>query len=124
MLRESGKLHGRGSQAQFEALDAIRVTKVSAAKEFEDFRQLPKYSHVPLAVINPSPVKRVVKPRRPSPEFEILGSPSKQVHRPKGRMEIPESLMRPPMEISVGKKKRPKSSLGFGSSQPRFGLKS
>lgn len=31
--------------------------------------------------------------------------------------------MRPPTEISGGKKARPKSSLGFGSSQPRFGKK-
>ncbi len=37
--------------------------------------------------------------------------------------EIPESLMRPPTEISGGKKARPKSSLGFGSSQPRWGKK-
>ena len=59
LLRESGKLYGKGSQAQFEALDAVRVTKQSAVQEWEDFRKLPKYSHVPLAVINPSPVKRV-----------------------------------------------------------------
>ncbi len=31
--------------------------------------------------------------------------------------------MRPPTEISGGKKARPKSSLGFGSSQPRWGKK-
>ena len=31
--------------------------------------------------------------------------------------------MRPPMEITGGRKSRPKSSLGFGSSQPRWGTK-
>jgi len=30
---------------------------VSKAKEFESFKQIPRYSHVPMAVINPSPVK-------------------------------------------------------------------
>lgn len=32
--------------------------------------------------------------------------------------------MRPPMEVTGGKRRRPKSSVGFGSGQPRFGQKS
>lgn len=31
--------------------------KVEKVKEFETFRQLPKFSHVPNAIINPSPQK-------------------------------------------------------------------
>lgn len=116
LYRETLKAYGKGTDAHFDALDAIKVTKVSAAKEFEDFRRLPKYSHVPLAVIHPSPVKRHSKPRRPSPDFEIESSPQRLVHRPGKKYEIPDALMRPPIEITAGKKVRPKSSLGFGSS--------
>lgn len=123
LFRESLKLHGRNTPAHYDAMDAIKVTKVSAATEFEDFRQLPKFTHKTLAVIHPSPIKRMPKPRRPSPDFETRGSPTRLVHRPSGRYEIPESLLRPPMQISAGRKSRPKSSLGFGTSQPRFGLK-
>ena len=82
LFRDSLKMHGKNSQAYYDALDAIKVSKTSAAHEFEDFRQLPKYSHVPLAVIHPSPIKRMPKPRRPDPEFEASGSPSRFVHRP------------------------------------------
>lgn len=123
LYRQSIKIHGKGTPAQFDALDAIKVSKVSQAHEFEDFRQLPKFTHKELAVIHPSPIKRMPKPRRPSPEFELRASPTRLVNRPTGKFEIPESLVRPPMEITAGRKTRPKSSLGFGSSQPRFGQK-
>ena len=71
LFRESMKKYGKNSQAYHDALDAIKVSKVSFSKEFEDFRQLPKYSHVPLAVIHPSPIKRMQKPQRPDPDFEL-----------------------------------------------------
>ena len=52
------------------------------------------------------------------------GSPSKMVERPQFRHDIPESLIRPPLDVTrIGKKPRPKSSIGFGSSQDRFGVK-
>ena len=35
----------------------IRVAKVSQAKFYEPFRVIPKFTHIPLAVINPSPKK-------------------------------------------------------------------
>lgn len=59
LYKETLKTYNKNKEIQFDALDAIKITKVSQAKEFEDFRRLPKYSHVPLAVINPSPVKRL-----------------------------------------------------------------
>ena len=122
LYRETQKKYGRNTDAYHDALDAIKVSRVSFSKEFEDFRQLPKYSHVPLAVIHPSPIKRMPKPRRPEPDFEVEASPSRIIQRPGPRYEIPESLARPPVEISAGgRKRRPKSGVGFGSSQPRFG---
>ena len=59
LFRETQKMYGRGTDAHFDALNAIKVNRVSAATEFEDFRRLPKYTHVPLAVIHPSPIKRM-----------------------------------------------------------------
>jgi hypothetical protein len=40
----------------------VHVAKVSQAKFYEAFRVLPKFSHVPMAVINPSP-KKIRPPR-------------------------------------------------------------
>ncbi len=77
LYNESLKKYGKNTDAYHDALDAIKVSKVSFSKEFEDFRQLPKYSHVPLAVIHPSPIKRMAKPRRPNPEFEVQTSPTR-----------------------------------------------
>ena len=124
-LKETSKTFGRGSEAYHDALNAQKVSKVSFSKEFEEFRQLPKFSHVPLAVIHPSPIKRLANPKRPDPDFEIEASPTKLLNRPGKRYEVPDSLQRPPgMEPTTVKKSRPKTaSLGFGSSQPRFGAK-
>ena len=86
---------------------------------------MPKFSHVPLAVIHPSPVKRMAKPMRPNPEFEAEFSPYRLQQRSSSRHEIPESLMRAPRDDSTGDKKiKPKASIGFGTGQARFGLKS
>ena len=107
-----------------DALDAIKVSKVSQATEFEDFRQLPKYSHVPLAVIHPSPVKRMAKPMRPDPDFEADASPCRLQQRSRSRHEIPESLMRAPRDDAAGDRKvKPKASIGFGTGQARWGQK-
>jgi hypothetical protein len=56
--------------------------KVEKAKEFESYKRLPKFSHKPLAVINPSPRKKVSPPRPKSPTFTINAHPAKlQVKR-------------------------------------------
>ena len=36
----------------------VHFIKVEKAKEFEGFRRMPKFVHVPLALINPSPRKK------------------------------------------------------------------
>ena len=38
LLRETQKKYGKNSEAYHDALDAIKVTRVSYSKEFEDFR--------------------------------------------------------------------------------------
>ena len=69
-MKETSKQFGRNSEAYHDALGAMKISKVSFSKEFEDFRQLPKFSHKHLAVIHPSPVKRLPPPRRPEPDYE------------------------------------------------------
>ena len=49
----------------------VKFTKVEKAKEFESYRQLPKYSHVPLACIHPSPRKKRTPPREASPTIIV-----------------------------------------------------
>jgi len=43
------------------------------AKEFESYKHLPKYSHVSLAVIHPSPRKKKDKNPDKEPDFKISG---------------------------------------------------
>lgn len=38
--------------------DYVRHMQVSKATEFESYKHLPKYIHVPMAVIHPSPRKK------------------------------------------------------------------
>ena len=96
---------------------------MSKAREFEDYKRLPKFNHVPMAVIHPSPVKKRAPPKRPEPDLEVEASPQRLVKRPNWPpVEIPESLVRPPQDMNVSTKtRRPKSAVGFGSTQPRFG---
>jgi len=89
------KQHGKDTRAYFDGLDALKVTKVSNARETLDCYQLPKYSHVSLGVIHPSPVKRMVKPVRPDFEYEVEASPER-LHKREQRPEVPDNLMRPP----------------------------
>ena len=85
---------------------------------------MPKFSHVPLAVIHPSPVKRMAKPVRPNPELEAEFSPYRLQKRPDPRPELPESLMRAPRDENASEKRiKPRASIGFGSKQPRFSNK-
>ena len=61
---------GKMSRATREALDAIHVKHVSQAKEFETYKQIPKFSHIPLAVIHPSNRLKKRQPVRPTPDME------------------------------------------------------
>lgn len=43
---------------EFGISSNVKFLLVEKAKEFEAFRNLPKFTHVPMAVINPSPRKK------------------------------------------------------------------
>ena len=117
---------GKMSQATRDALDAIKVKHVSQAREYETFKQLPKFDHVSLAVIHPTSRQRKRVPVRPTPDMEkeINVSPARLNAKVDTRKEIPESLSRPPITSSMGggggrsssnKNKRPRPiSVHFG----------
>ena len=63
--------YGKMSNATEKALAQINVQHVSQAKEFEEFRRLPKFNHVSMAVIHPSPKKKKPAPKKPIHNFEL-----------------------------------------------------
>jgi len=71
----------------------VNKAKISQAGEFEAFRRLPKYSHVPMAVIHPTAKKQKAKPPAKEAELWLIGASPERQPRPK-RKEIPEELMR------------------------------
>jgi hypothetical protein len=48
--------------------------EVAKAKEFETYRNLPKFTHVPMAVIHPSPKKVKQLSPEPVPDLNISGN--------------------------------------------------
>ena len=96
------------SQATRDALDAIRVKYESQAREYETYKQLPKFSHVPLAVIHPTPKIKKRTPLKPTPDMEeeINISPARLGKKENTIKEIPESLVRPPITGGGGTRKR------------------
>lgn len=96
--RRGGSVSSK-SEAPKQAM--IRVARVSAAKEFEDFRSLPKYNHVPLAVINPSPTKKRARKQSETPDMEYWGTTCRLAERKNMRFEIPEHLTKPEVVITT-----------------------
>jgi|688.fasta_scaffold661149_1 hypothetical protein len=78
----------------------LHVHKVSEAKEFEAFRYIPKYTKPYMAVINPASPKKKPQPKKLEPEFEVEGSPSRIAIKRSNKKEIPEHLLKPPMETA------------------------
>ena len=69
------------------------------AKEFESFKNIPRFSHKPLSVIHPSPTKvdRKLKHVPPS-TLAFDASPVTVAHRKTNSKNIPEHLTRPPID--------------------------
>lgn len=75
----------------------VHVEKVSHAKYFEKFRELPKYSHKELACINPVP--KQLKPKKvPRPPLLELESNTLEIKpRAATAKNIPQHLIKPPI---------------------------
>ena len=73
---------------------------VAKAREFESFKQIPKYTHAPLAVICPPPWRQTKEPRHVPPRtLAFDGSRVELGIRPTAsKAEIPDHLVRPPID--------------------------
>mmetsp|Transcript_8432 Transcript_8432/g.14121 ORF Transcript_8432/g.14121 Transcript_8432/m.14121 type:complete len:93 (-) Transcript_8432:2664-2942(-) len=71
---------------------------VQKAKEIENFRRLPKYTHSPMGVINPPSLVKKPDPWRPDKSITFDGSTINLRKKENGKPEIPESLIRPPID--------------------------
>ena len=74
---------------------------MSKAREFESFKQMPKFSHPLGAVIHPSPTKQMKEPRhRPPRTLAFDGEPFSLETREKraDRTQLPDHLIRPPID--------------------------
>ena len=72
--------------------------KVSKASEYESFKQIPKFNHVSMAVINPPPFKKEIDIWKPPNNLQFDGSkvPLEVIrYEPKN---IPEHLLRPAID--------------------------
>ena len=74
----------------------FNTLKVSKGTEFETYKNLPKFNHVPFAVINPSPRKKKEPIFEPSPDYRIVGSASKLTIKKYEPKTLPDHLIRVP----------------------------
>ncbi len=74
--------------------------KVTKAKEFEGYRTLPKFDHVSMAVIHPSPTKKRAPYAPPTPDLTIGSRTAKMTERDTQRKQLPEHLIRPSLDTS------------------------
>lgn len=103
------------------------VHKISEAHEFEDFRNIPKFTKPHLAVIHPSPVKKKPPASRPELEFELEGSPARLLKKDYSKKEIPDHLMKAPIESTPKRKssrvKSPKKLKGSDKLKSKLEIK-
>ncbi len=93
----------------------VKILKVEKAKEFETFRNLPKFTHVPMAVIHPSPRKKKDRHESPTPNLAMTGSQAKLLVKRYEPKQLPDHLIRAPMDTSYSGTISPKRAKSSGS---------
>ena len=72
---------------------------VEKAREFESFKQIPRYSKPSMAVIHPSPEKVRKEPSHKPPKTLLFdGSPYALSKRPDTAKNLPDHLVRPAID--------------------------
>ncbi len=97
-FNKSGDLNGSSTSLGNSNGFSVKYHKVEKAREFEQYRQLPKYSHISLAVIHPSPIKKLPPAREVSPQIIVAAHPAKLQYKKYEKKQIPDHLMRAPMD--------------------------
>lgn len=94
------------SQGRYEIPEVqVKVVKVSQATEVPIYKKIPKYNHVPLACINPSPKKtRPVTAKEPKP-INLVTSPLKLEHQMREKKELEPHLIRVPFDPNATPRK-------------------
>lgn len=76
----------------------VKYVKVSHAKEVPSYKAIPKYNHVPLACINPSPKKLRPTTAQTRDELEMNANPLKLKHQVREKKELEPHLIRVPFD--------------------------
>jgi hypothetical protein len=71
---------------------------VSAAKFTPEYKMLSKFSHVPQAVINPSPKKPRNPPVESKPDLDVYSNSLKISRRIYDEKELPDHLIKMPID--------------------------
>ena len=90
-----------GTTANFGKIEKKLEFRVEKAKEFESFRQIPKYKHASLAVIHPSPTREKRKIWRPASSLGFDGLKNQPQMRRKEPKNIAEHLTKPPIDDAL-----------------------
>lgn len=64
---------------EFGISSNVKLLQVEKAKEWESYRNLPKFNHVPMAVIHPSPRKKKRVEKSPTPNLTLAGNTAKLI---------------------------------------------
>ena len=102
-----------------ELASNVKFIKVEKAKEFESFRKLPRFQHVPMAVIHPSPRKKRPRPESATPSLALAGSHARLLPKRFEPKQLPDHLVRAPVDTSFSSPKRAKSGSPKGKKQTR-----
>jgi hypothetical protein len=87
------------SKGRYETPEVqVRVVKVSQATEVPVYKKIPKYNHVPLACINPSPKKTRPYTAREPQQINLETSPLKLQPQIKEKKELEPHLIRVPFD--------------------------
>ena len=99
----------------------VRFLKVEKAKEYESFKRVPKFNHVSMAVINPSPRKMRSPPKSKSPTLNISATSAKIQIKKYEPKQIPDHLLRAPMDSFTSSPTAKKSGTGGGRAKTAGG---
>ena len=85
------------------------IYRQSKAKEFESYKQLPRFTHANMAVIHPATKTASMKPSVSTPQLDVGATPMAMRQRKKIESKLkvlPDHLIRAPMSKNVKKTSR------------------
>mmetsp|Transcript_13206 Transcript_13206/g.20584 ORF Transcript_13206/g.20584 Transcript_13206/m.20584 type:complete len:571 (+) Transcript_13206:73-1785(+) len=100
---------------------SIYDVKVEKAREFETFKQIPKFRHTPLSVINPPTKYAPKEPSHIPPKtMGFDGSTMGLAYRDLSKKEMPDHLVRPPIDEEALMRIKERSKMKLHQSQKKL----